>query len=101
MRGPGSGNLGGVLAGLWQQARIGGAVDFRTRGLQPVEYPGSGRRRIHLYAAALRRESVERRTQVVGRQDGHPVAEMAFDPGDEFAAVDKQTDRAVLAQDCE
>jgi len=82
-----------------QEARVGGAMDFRSRRGQPVENPGSSGGRIRLHSAALHREFVERRSELLWGQDGNRVAKMALDTGDELAPVDKKAHRAVLTKD--
>src|SRR6516165_4641856 len=66
MRRPRAVELDRVLARLGERAGIGGAMDFRSRCLELVDHPGSGARRIDLYAATLGGERVERRPQPLG-----------------------------------
>ena len=48
-----------VLAGLWQQAWVGRAHDFRAGGLQPLEEPIGGGRRIDQHAGLIPAESID------------------------------------------
>jgi hypothetical protein len=73
-------------------------VDLPARRPEAIEDPGGGGRGIDLYPAAFAGKRVERRAELAGRHDRHPVAEMAVEAGGELAPVDEQGDRAVLAQ---
>src|SRR5437868_15522174 len=101
MRGAGAVELDRVLAGLWQEARIGGAVNAAACLRQPIENPRRGGPRIGVHALACTRQFVERRAEPVGRLDRDGVAEMAIETGGELSAVDEQIAAAILAQDCE
>src|SRR5215467_11743762 len=90
-----------ILARLRQKARIGCAIDLSARSLEPVKNPGSGGGRIDLHTAALSGERVNRRSQSLGRLNGHLVAEMPLNAGDEFSPVDPEADRPVQTQDRE
>src|SRR5204863_437041 len=98
MRGARAVKLDRVLACLWQQARIGGAVNAAACLRQPIENPRRGGPRIDLHALACTRQFVERRAEPVGRLDRDGVAEMAIETGGELAAVDEQFDAASASQ---
>src|SRR5690242_1604647 len=68
--------LGGVLAGLRDQGRIGTAMDLCARGLQPLEYPRGGARGIGLHLAVRGTEHIERRPELRGLAYADAVAEM-------------------------
>ena len=99
MGGAGAGDLGGVLARFWQHARVGGAVDFGAGLFEPIEDPRRGGRRVGLHPRTLGCECIERRPQLLRRQHGHGIAEMAFEARRQFAPVDKQGNAGVIAQD--
>src|SRR5262249_46476410 len=99
VRGAGAVELSPVLAGFWQQARIGRAVDLAAGRLQPAEHPSGGSRRVGLHPRARHGQRIERGPEVLGRLDDDLVAEMAFEAGSELAPIDEQPDAAVLTED--
>ena len=99
--GPGAVDLDGVFACFWQNAWVGGAVNFGAGFAKPVKNPGSGARRVDLHSLALGGERVERRAQLLRRQDGYAIAEMAIETGRQFTGIDEKRDAGVLAQDRE
>src|SRR5712671_6018751 len=101
MRRPRAVEFGLVFTRLWQEAGIGGAIDLRSRCVEPVHNPCRSTRRIDLHAAALSGELVECRSQPLARRDRHAIAEMTLEARDELAPVDKQGDRTVLPQNRE
>src|SRR5256885_4654460 len=96
MRGARAVKLDRVLACLWQQARIGGAVNAAACLRQPIENPRRGGPRIDLHALAGTRQFVERRAEPVGRLDRDGIAEMAIETGGELAAGDGKIEAARL-----
>ena len=101
MGGSGAIELDRILAGFRQQARIGGAVNAPAGMLQPVKDPRGRGSRIDLHALARFCQLVECRAEPVRWFDRHRIAEMAVETGGQLAAIDKQRDVAVPAQDRE
>src|SRR6516164_3235379 len=95
VRRPSAVELDRILAGLGQQARISSAVDLGLRRFEASKDPTRRGSWIDLDAAAFGGERIELRTELLRRHDGHPVAEMALEAGNELPLVNEKSDAAV------
>ncbi len=91
-------HLGRVLAGLWQKAGIGRALDGRAALGQAVEHPLPRRRRVGQHLRPALPDLLQPRPKALRRLDRHAVPERALERRRHLADIHVPVERGVIPQ---